>query len=693
MQSTIRQRTHIRSLYGAILALLTFHAFESPKLTGQVHDPAELATLRKEYESKILNSISPLTTLESQFETALNRLGASQPNSIALQSAINQALTSMQKGAVIPASPHAEVEKMRLVLQQQEEAIIRQSLMTWQQLAASHRTAVEGIKTKLSPEELRSANTAIQQELGWLNIEQALLAQARCPWVSGDKWREISHAMEWTGKAQKTEVDGIIVLKALGDTEITQLTFKPMLPTPLELETTLVPDSKELKFFFNTVRMGFNMSSAPTTSVFRIVESSVIDYQPGKYLEPGAEQTLKFILSPNKIDISVDGKPFHTIEVDNSQALCKLSLGPAAKATTLLKSVKYRRPGSVHRPLPSDVRVTMASQMTQPPSAPAPPSPPPPPPTQPPAPALVQQPAAETTWPRIVALDATPEVTIVEENTETNRFIYRTANYEFICDSRLGTNVVREFSRIFEATYLVNCKLPLDLKPAPERLKKLFTAQLYTTKEGYIKDGGVRGSAGVYMGGEKKIMVPLSSLGVKMVGSRVSLDYRDQDHYTLIHEITHQMMNHWLRKMPVWLTEGSADFVAWAGYDNGRFNFGQTKRLIPEKLLRRGVQADNAILVELEKIMQMDGRTWNAQVTQGNASKNYATAALLTYYFYILDGDGDGANIIKLFRDLESGTPNKEAIEKHLMRGRSYAQLELDMQTAFRSEGVKLHFH
>ena len=40
---------------------------------------------------------------------------------------------------------------------------------------------------------------------------------------------------------------------------------------------------------------------------------------------------------------------------------------------------------------------------------------------------------------------------------------------------------------------------------------------------------------------------------------------------TLIHEITHQMMNHWLRKLPEWYVEGSAMYVASSKYNMGRF--------------------------------------------------------------------------------------------------------------------------
>jgi hypothetical protein len=183
-------------------------------------------------------------------------------------------------------------------------------------------------------------------------------------------------------------------------------------------------------------------------------------------------------------------------------------------------------------------------------------------------------PAASATWPRTVSLEDKPVVTVVKEDAGTREFIYRSPHYEFQCDSKLGANVVREFGRLFEATFLINNLLPLDLKPQPEPLREFFLARLFTEKSDYMKEGGVEGSAGIYSRGKKALMVPLSSLGVKMVGSRVSLENgNDQDNVVLIHEITHQMMNHWLNKLPTWYVEGAAEYVSMLEYNsNGRFS-------------------------------------------------------------------------------------------------------------------------
>jgi hypothetical protein len=309
-------------------------------------------------------------------------------------------------------------------------------------------------------------------------------------------------------------------------------------------------------------------------------------------------------------------------------------------------------------------------------------------------------PAASTAWPRTVSLEDRPEVTVVKEDAATKEFIYRSPHYEFQCDSKLGANVVREFGRIFESTWLLNCMLPLDLKPTPEKLREIFLARLFTNKDDYMTEGGVVGSAGVYMSGKKALMVPLSSLGVKMVGSRVSLENNnDDDNATLIHEITHQMMNHWLGVLPTWYIEGSAEYVEMLDYNrNGRFSLAGLNRQLrgyAQKMNWDG-GGKSYTMIDLEELMTIDGRRWAAALGKGGAAhQNYGSAGLLTYYFYHLDGTGDAANMIAYLREVQNAkSPAEEqaAVKKHLMRERTYALLAEDVKKALRKEGIDLSF-
>ena len=302
-------------------------------------------------------------------------------------------------------------------------------------------------------------------------------------------------------------------------------------------------------------------------------------------------------------------------------------------------------------------------------------------------------------WPRTVSLADKPEVVVVREDDEKKEFIYRSPHYEFVCDSKLGSNVVREFGRMFEATYELNCQLPLNLKPAPERLREIFQARLFTNKSDYMDAGAIEGSAGVYMSGKKALMVPLSSLGVRMVGTRVTLEQNPnaQDNGTLIHEITHQMMNHWLPVLPTWFIEGSAEYVEMLEYNsNGKFSLIGLNRQVKAYAENMSRGNKTFTMIDLEELMTIDGRRWaEALGKDGMATENYGSAGLMTYFFYHLDGKGDAANMIGFLREVENVKTDAEsenAVKKHLLRERSYAQLADEVKKAFRKEGVIIEF-
>ncbi|WP_395737517.1 SHD1 domain-containing protein [Prosthecobacter sp.] len=310
-------------------------------------------------------------------------------------------------------------------------------------------------------------------------------------------------------------------------------------------------------------------------------------------------------------------------------------------------------------------------------------------------------PAASKTWPRSVALEEKPVVTVVKEDAEAKEFVYRSPHYEFQCDSKLGTNVVREFGRMFEATWLINNVLPMDFQPKPEPLRNYFLARLFTEKSDYMSEGGMEGSAGVYSRGKKALMVPLSSLGVKMVGNRVSLEQgSDQSNATLIHEITHQMMNYWLNKLPTWYVEGSADYVSLLEYNsNGRFSLiGLNRRLqgYTKRKYSPAAGGEGYGMIDLEELMTIEGDRWAAALADGGpATANYGSACLLTYFFYHIDGKGDAANLIAYLRQVQDAKTKEEkeaAVKAHLLRERSYAQLSEEVKKGLRKEGVDVTF-
>jgi len=77
------------------------------------------------------------------------------------------------------------------------------------------------------------------------------------------------------------------------------------------------------------------------------------------------------------------------------------------------------------------------------------------------------------------------------------------------------------------------------------------------------------------------------------------------------------------------------------------------------------------------------------------ASQNYGSAGLLTYYFYHQDGGGDAANIIAYLRAIETAgdaVDEPAMAKKHLLRDRSYEQLAVDVKKGLKKEGIEVEF-
>src|SRR5690606_2787053 len=187
----------------------------------------------------------------------------------------------------------------------------------------------------------------------------------------------------------------------------------------------------------------------------------------------------------------------------------------------------------------------------------------------------------DTPWPRLVTVDVDQEIEVIKEDDATREYIYASPHYEFICDVKLNTSVVRRFSLLFEATNQVCRELPLGMvKPFREERHKIH---LFETREAYISKGGPPDSAGVYIsrGGEGDILIPLTSLGVKKVGSNYSVDY-DRENTTLSHEIAHQLTDYeyFAEGSRGWFTEGMAEYIANSGYRSGKFSLEDMQKLI-----------------------------------------------------------------------------------------------------------------
>lgn len=300
---------------------------------------------------------------------------------------------------------------------------------------------------------------------------------------------------------------------------------------------------------------------------------------------------------------------------------------------------------------------------------------------------LDNQPVEVGEWPEFVEVPLDLEVTIVEENADTSQYIYRSDHFEFRSSARLSQSVVRDFSRIFEATFAVVKELPVGLKPTPQE-SGFYLTELYETPQEYYDAGGPIGSAGVYTSNGNKIMIPLAFLGVEWTGTRWIMEPRE-DNGTLKHEITHQVMGRWLPLLPIWFIEGMADYVEAARYSKGRYSLKNMSGSIEEAVFRYRNEREFP-MVGVEKLMTMTPMEWSEGLVSGRAQYNYPSSALLMFYFLHLDEEGDGAPVARYLAALNSGEEPQKALDEHLLRGREYEILEKEVRDQLRQVGIRV---
>jgi hypothetical protein len=270
----------------------------------------------------------------------------------------------------------------------------------------------------------------------------------------------------------------------------------------------------------------------------------------------------------------------------------------------------------------------------------------------------------------------------VEVVTTGRKPIYRTQHFEILSADELGQTVVKDIGRIFEGTYRLLSASPWGMLAKPK--DGHFHAELYRTRDDYIQAGGPSNSAGVYMPARKVFMVPFESLGLKESpkGWQRSSDYTTK---TIVHELTHMMMDDALQTMPMWLIEGAAEYMELMPMRIGTFSPAGQFAALKEHNKSEPAFSLAETFSMTHAAWQNGGRPPSPPPATpsrqgpggivvvgptpfgGNSAlqeipKLYHAGLLLTYYFMHLDGDGDAA---RLQRFIAASTRNAERIDTY----------------------------
>jgi hypothetical protein len=289
-------------------------------------------------------------------------------------------------------------------------------------------------------------------------------------------------------------------------------------------------------------------------------------------------------------------------------------------------------------------------------------------------------------WPTQAAV----EVAMVEpgqSDTAARSFVWESTHFHIEADLPLPLGIVRDLATVFEATREVILATPLGLHPGRERAK--YRVRLFSNPADYGTAGGPTASGGFFTGREMLIFLP--NLGIKSGAHGLTAAYA-KNLFVLKHEVTHQILRPWGWVLPTWLDEGFAECVASWPYTQGRYSLQNLDGAMHDYLLkwRRSPDGRTLRIIAPPTLMNLGGDEWRAQVAAQTAYDHYNSAALLTHYFLRHDGRGDSAGLAAYFDAIRRGISPIAAEEKHLLRGRTRADLTAELQKLARRLALEL---
>jgi len=292
-----------------------------------------------------------------------------------------------------------------------------------------------------------------------------------------------------------------------------------------------------------------------------------------------------------------------------------------------------------------------------------------------------ETPLADAAFPYRWAEEASGAETAIEPISRKagEGYAYRSEHYQILSDIDLPKSVAREFLKVFEATRAAVIASPLGLIDGMR--EEPYTVWLFGNPRAYHAAGGPPGSGGLYSRYRDRLIILLPNLGIDPENPSIGFDYRERL-YVLKHEAVHQLVPDWAWQMPYWLNEGLSECFASIPYSHGRYRFRDFDRALFRYLQKYRRSDDQPLVViEPETLMQSTPKSWLSLVEVGSAYTHYNSAALLTHYFLHHDGEGNGAGLIGLFAAIRAGEPVAQAVEQHLIRGRSPEQIKQELET------------
>lgn len=290
-------------------------------------------------------------------------------------------------------------------------------------------------------------------------------------------------------------------------------------------------------------------------------------------------------------------------------------------------------------------------------------------------------------WPTTVGLDAPPEVTVVQENEDSRVFHYQTAHFDFVSDVRLGSAVVGDFGRFFEASYMAVDALPVGIRPAPGGEESRFRTEIYEDPDAFVKAGGTPNFTISVRSFPPRCLIRTKALGLRKSGQRYIFDTDGEEACrALSYDVALQCQGRIGAKVPPWFYTGFGNYMAATRYVKGRYIFTGVKGDLGERLDR--YRTDGKIpIASWSALANLSWEKYSELIHNGPEWDEHGmriSGCLATYFFFHEDGDGDASHFRRFVEALDANMPTDEAVAKHLVRGRSDEEMDKEIEKVAR---------
>lgn len=295
-------------------------------------------------------------------------------------------------------------------------------------------------------------------------------------------------------------------------------------------------------------------------------------------------------------------------------------------------------------------------------------------------------------WPRSWKMEGEAKLTWSAEEEA-----WSSEHFDLYNDAKVNHQTLEAIAGICESVdgALKSLPLPLDWGRPTDARRDIIL-------EGMFKGSAKGKLAGFFDGRTGRVHIDTSQL-VERSNDLIVFEFdkpqKRQKYDTIVHEVTHQaMVSMLMLDMPAWIPEGIAEYLSAMHFSPGNYQF-KTSYAAVRYHINKSVKAERGFkdrklhFYRMDEFMGRHLQEWNGVVQEGGAAGllQYNMALVLVDYFFHADGK-NGEPMRHYLEAVLSGAPEEEARMRHLLRGRSYQELEAAVFNRWKSVGFAIDF-